>query len=52
MDQYKMSWTQWINTIGIAVAAIISWTTHKSITWAIIHAACAWFYIAYYAITN
>ena len=36
----------------VAVAVSISWTTHKSVIWAIIHGMINWLYIMYYLITN
>ena len=39
-------------SLGIAVAVSISWTTHKSVIWAIIHGMINWIYIMYYLITN
>lgn len=36
--------------LGSLLAACISWTTNKSIFWAIIHAFLGWFYVIYYAL--
>lgn len=36
---------------GTALAIAISYTTHKSILWAILHGLCSWFYVIYAAIT-
>ena len=37
---------------GSALAIAISFTTHKSIFWAIIHGFFSWFYVIYYALTR
>jgi hypothetical protein len=37
---------------GCALAIVISFTTHQSIIWAILHGMCSWFYVIYYAITR
>jgi hypothetical protein len=37
---------------GSALAITISWSVNKSILWAIIHGACSWFYVVYYAFTH
>lgn len=37
-------------TLGTALAVAISWTTNKSILWAIIHGFFSWFYVIYYAL--
>ena len=37
---------------GSALAIAISFTTHKSILWAIIHGFFSWFYVIYYIITR
>ena len=37
-------------SFGSALAAIISWSLHESIVWAIIHGVFSWFYILYYVI--
>ncbi len=37
---------------GSALAIAISFTTHKSIVWAIIHGFFSWFYVAYFALTR
>ncbi len=39
-------------TLGAALAVAISWSTHKSILWAIVHGLLSWFYVIYYAITR
>jgi hypothetical protein len=36
---------------GTALAIAISYTTHKSILWAILHGIFSWFYVIYAAIT-
>ena len=35
---------------GSALAITISWSVNKSILWAIIHGACSWFYVIYFAL--
>ncbi len=35
-------------TLGTLIAVLISWTTHKSVLWAIIHGFFSWFYVIYY----
>ncbi|WP_417622978.1 hypothetical protein [Parasphingorhabdus sp.] len=37
---------------GSALAIAISFTTHKSILWAIIHGFFSWVYVIYYAFTR
>ncbi|AMO72712.1 hypothetical protein [Sphingorhabdus sp. M41] len=37
---------------GSALAIAISFTTHKSILWAIIHGFFSWAYVVYYALTR
>jgi hypothetical protein len=37
---------------GSALAITISWSTHKSILWAILHGILSWFYVIYYAIVR
>lgn len=37
---------------GSALAIAISFTTHKSVLWAIIHGLFSWFYVAYYVLTR
>ena len=39
-------------SFGSALAIAISWTTHKSILWAIVHGFFSWFYVIYFAITR
>lgn len=39
-------------SFGTALAIVISWTTHKSILWAIIHGLLSWLYVIYYALTR
>jgi hypothetical protein len=36
--------------IGVVLAVILSWTTHHSILWAILHSMCSWLYVIYWAI--
>lgn len=37
---------------GSALAIAISFTTHKSIIWAIIHGFLSWLYVIYYVLTR
>jgi hypothetical protein len=47
-----MSLGQWFGVMGTAIAASISWSLHKSVLWATIHAGMAWIYVLYYLLTN
>lgn len=35
-------------SFGNALAIAISWTTHKSVLWAVIDGFLSWVYVAYY----
>jgi len=37
-------------TFGSALAIAISYTTHQSVLWAIIHGFFSWFYVVYFAL--
>jgi hypothetical protein len=37
-------------SFGSALAIAISWTSNKSILWAILHGFLSWIYVIYYAI--
>jgi hypothetical protein len=37
---------------GSALAIAISFTTHKSVLWAIIHGIFGWFYVIYHLLTR
>jgi hypothetical protein len=37
---------------GSALAMVISFTTHRSIAWAMVHGLCSWLYVIYYAVKN
>jgi hypothetical protein len=39
-------------SFGSALAIAISWTTHKSILWAILPGFFGWFYVIYHAVTR
>jgi hypothetical protein len=39
-------------TFGSALAIAISWSTNKSILWAIVHGLFSWLYVIYYAIVR
>ena len=36
-------------SLGNVIAVIISWTTNKSILWALLHGIFGWIYVIYYA---
>ncbi len=37
---------------GSALAIAISYTTHQSVLWAIIHGLFGWFYVLYFVLTR
>ncbi len=37
---------------GTALAIAISYTTHKSVLWAIIHGFFSWLYVVYFLLTR
>lgn len=37
-------------SVGIAIAATISWSVNHSIPWAILHGFLNWIYVIYYAL--
>jgi hypothetical protein len=37
---------------GSALAMVISFTTHKSVLWAIIHGILSWLYVLYFVLTR
>jgi len=37
-------------SFGSALAIVISFTTHQSVLWAIIHGILSWFYVIYFVI--
>ncbi|MFC1575846.1 hypothetical protein ACFL5A_04310 [Gemmatimonadota bacterium] len=39
-------------SFGSALAIAISWSTHQSILWAILHGFFSWFYVVYFAFTR
>lgn len=39
-------------SLGCALAIAISFYTHQSILWAIVHGMFSWFYVVYYAVTR
>jgi len=39
-------------TFGSALAIVISFTTHHSILWAILHGIFSWIYVIYYIVTR
>ena len=39
-------------SFGSALAIAISWSTHHSIFWAIVHGFLSWLYVIYYAVTR
>ena len=39
-------------SFGTALAITISWSLHRSLTWAAIHGVFGWFYVVYYALAR
>ena len=39
-------------SMGSALAIAISWSTHQSILWAIVHGVFSWLYVIYFAVTR
>lgn len=39
-------------TFGSVLAIVISFNTHESILWAILHGICSWVYVIYFAIVR
>jgi len=39
-------------SIGMLLAAVLSWTANHSFGWAFVHGLCSWFYVAYYLLTE
>ena len=39
-------------SFGSALAVAISWSTHHSILWAVVHGIFSWLYVAYFAVTR
>ena len=39
-------------TMGSTLAIVISWNTHESILWAILHGFLSWLYVIYFALTR
>lgn len=39
-------------TMGSTLAIVISWSTHESILWAIVHGFLSWLYVIYFALTR
>ena len=37
---------------GAILAIMMSWTTSKSLGWAILHGLLGWFYVVYYLLTH
>ncbi|HSR65335.1 MAG TPA: hypothetical protein VLM17_07030 [Xanthomonadaceae bacterium] len=37
-------------SFGSALAIAISWTTNKSLFWAIVHGLLSWLYVVYFAL--
>lgn len=37
-------------TFGTALAIAISWSTNKSILWAMVHGLLSWLYVIYFAL--
>ena len=49
-EETKVSGVSTTGAVGIAVAVMLSYTKWHSITWAIVHGFCGWFYIIYFCI--
>jgi hypothetical protein len=45
-----MTVAEWLNTLGMVIAVVISWSVNQSILWAMLHGIFGWFYVLYYAI--
>ncbi|MCK5652220.1 MAG: hypothetical protein KAJ42_12625 [Gemmatimonadetes bacterium] len=39
-------------SFGSALAIAVSYTTHQSILWAILHGIFGWFYVVYFVLTR
>ncbi len=39
-------------SFGSALAIAISWSTHQSILWAVVHGIFSWLYVVYFAVTR
>lgn len=39
-----------LGTIGMILAAVISWSLNHSFWWMLLHAVLGWFYVLYWAI--
>jgi len=39
-------------TFGTALAMAISFNTHRSVLWAIVHGLLSWIYVIYYLVTH
>lgn len=39
-------------SFGSALAIAISWSTHQSILWAVVHGIFSWFYVVYFAVSR
>lgn len=39
-------------SFGSALAIVISYTSHQSVLWAIIHGFFSWFYVVYFLLTR
>jgi hypothetical protein len=52
MSSTKVEVTRAGVSFGSALAIAISWSTHHSIFWAIIHGILSWIYVVYFAITR
>ena len=48
MDSYSKQAVKSGISFGTALAIAISWTTNRSILWAIIHGLFSWLYVIYY----
>ncbi len=39
-------------TFGTALAIAISWSTNKSVLWAVLHGLLSWFYVIWHVVTR
>lgn len=37
---------------GCALAIVLSWTTHQSLFWVLVHGVLGWLYVLYFLLTN
>lgn len=42
------SWFWTGSTLGMVLAAVISWSAYKSVTWTCAHFICGWWFVIWY----